>query len=123
MTKPRPRYGSCQMAISLYELAAVLAWQLLLLAPSIHAYTAPEELAALIALRDANINKSRSWARTLSHWTCPTEPADSDQPCDPCSKDWSGNWEFIHCRGSAGPYGEGSKGDYNGYVTNVHITD
>ncbi|GIL96108.1 hypothetical protein Vretimale_1986, partial [Volvox reticuliferus] len=74
-------------------------------------------------LRDANINKSASWKRTLSHWTCPTDPADSDQPCDPCSKDWSGNWEFIHCRGSYGPYGEGSVGNYDGMVTNVHITD
>ncbi|KXZ47995.1 hypothetical protein GPECTOR_31g358 [Gonium pectorale] len=91
-----------------------LALVALLLAATAKAVTAPDQLAALINFRDANINKSTSWSRTLSGWTCPTDPADSDQPCDPCSKDWSGNWEFIHCRGSAGPYGEGSIGDFDG---------
>ena len=47
-------------------------------------------------------------------WTCPTDRADSDQACDPCSRDWSGNFEHIHCRGAGGRYGEGSIGKYDG---------
>ncbi|PNW84271.1 hypothetical protein CHLRE_04g227600v5 [Chlamydomonas reinhardtii] len=88
-----------------------------------HAYTRPDQLQALLVLRNTYINKTSSWAKTLSHWKCPTDPSDSDSACDPCSKDWSGNWEYIHCRGSVGPYGEGSQGSFDGLVTNVHITD
>lgn len=53
----------------------------------------------------------------------PTDPISSDGPCDPCSKDWSGNWEHVHCRGVSGRYGEGSDGKFDGYVSTVHVTD
>ncbi|KAG2485326.1 hypothetical protein HYH03_015908 [Edaphochlamys debaryana] len=112
---PRPRSPALAVALPLLLLAAA--------AGLADAFTRPDQLAALNAYKDANINRSASWRKTLSKWTCPTDPADSDQACDPCSKDWSGNWEFIHCRGTNGPYGEGSTGDFNGLITNVHITD
>lgn len=69
--------------------------------PCVHTAAAVRTHAvkALLAFRDAQLNKSRNWAKALGDWTCPTDPSDSDQPCDPCSTDWSGNWEFIHCRG------------------------
>ena len=60
------------------------------------------------------MNRSVNWQDALKSWTCPTDPADSDGVCDPCSKDWSGNWEHIHCRGAGGRYGEGSVGKYDG---------
>ncbi len=41
-------------------------------------------------------------AKALDSWKCPTDAADSDGECDPCSRDWSGNWEHIHCRGEGG---------------------
>ncbi|MEW5318376.1 MAG: hypothetical protein WDW38_009601 [Sanguina aurantia] len=78
---------------------------------------------ALLTFRDALVNRSSTWKNALASWKCPTDPSSSDEECDPCSKDWSGNWEHIHCRGSSAGYGEGSRGVYDGYVTNVHITD
>ena len=77
-------------------------------------------VAALERIRDANTNRSSNWQRALKSWTCPTDPINSDQTCDPCSKDWSGNWEHMHCRGSGGRWGEGSDGNYDGYVTTIH---
>ncbi|KAG2427428.1 hypothetical protein HXX76_012364 [Chlamydomonas incerta] len=91
-------------------LAGLLVVLLLVAQPQqAHAYTRPDQLQALLVLRNAYINKTASWAKTLSHWKW-------------CGGG-QGNWEYIHCRGSVGPYGEGSQGAFDGLVTNVHITD
>ncbi|KAG1671071.1 hypothetical protein FOA52_000743 [Chlamydomonas sp. UWO 241] len=95
----------------------------LLLLSGVYAFTRPDQMAALNTIKDANTNRSASWVSALSSWTCPTDPADSDGTCDPCSRDWSGNWEHMHCRGAGARYGEGSTGVYDGYVTTIHVTD
>ncbi|GAX72949.1 hypothetical protein CEUSTIGMA_g404.t1 [Chlamydomonas eustigma] len=101
---------------------SIIVLPCIILIPS-NAYTVPEEVRALEFIKDANINRSINWQRALASWTCPTDADDSDEGCDPCSRDWSGNWEHIQCRGAGGRYGEGSIGHYDGYVTTVHVTD
>ncbi len=82
-----------------------------------------------------------------------SDPEASDSECDICSsKSWSGNWEYLHCRGASGrecveeqgrqppfalrrasrattrahaphaAYGEGSFGERDGVITTMHIT-
>ncbi|KAL6763024.1 hypothetical protein V8C86DRAFT_463651 [Haematococcus lacustris] len=80
-------------------------------------------VAAGVELRNALYNRSQNWASALKTWNCPTDPASSEQACDICSTDWSGNWEHLHCRGAEAKYGEGSNGVKDGLVTTVHITD
>lgn len=110
-----PRVGRVLLAVALAAACMLLN--------GADAMTRQDQVDALNKLREAAFASNPEWRNTLRSWTCPTDPADSDAECDPCSKDWSGNWEFIHCRGSSGAYGEGSKGDFDGYVTTVHITD
>ena len=86
-------------------------------------FTQPSEIDRLSLIRDKLLNKSLNWNKALSTWNCPTDPLTSDASCDPCSIDWSGNWEHLHCRGSSGRYGEGSDGKFDGYVSTVHVTD
>ena len=62
-------------------------WTVCCFMPSFVCYRAPARcphvlfvgfaVAAITALRDANINKSAHWRQTLSSWTCPTDPAGS----------------------------------------------
>ena len=54
---------------------------------------------------------------------CPTPPANSDAPCDPCGRRSDGNWAHAHCRGNSRGWGESGDLAPIGNVTNMHITD
>ncbi|KAJ9513824.1 hypothetical protein QJQ45_020903 [Haematococcus lacustris] len=69
-------------------------------ATSICSLTTNDSVVAGLELRNALFNRSLNWAKALKTWTCPTDPASSEQACDICSNDWSGNWGHLHCRGA-----------------------
>ncbi|KAF5834401.1 hypothetical protein DUNSADRAFT_8956 [Dunaliella salina] len=85
--------------------------------------TQPEEVSAIKYVRDRLSPRSINWATAMESWSCPTDPSSSQGECDVCSNNWSGNWEHVHCRGREGPYGEGSFGVRDGFITTIHITD
>ncbi|GBF87969.1 hypothetical protein Rsub_00681 [Raphidocelis subcapitata] len=102
--------------------AALLTALVALLAPAA-ALTTPEQFEAVSAFRDSLAPRSANWRDALATWRCPTDPANSDGPCDPCGRKSDGNWEHMHCRGKSTGWGESGDGTIDGNVTNVHITD
>lgn len=85
--------------------------------------TQPDQLQKLQLFKQMMVTRSKNWEMALEEWVCPTNPADSDSTCDPCSRDFTGNWKHMHCRGPTNGSGESSQGIYDGFVTNIHITD
>lgn len=74
------------------------------------AFTQPDELSALISLRDA-LRALRGGDVATANWLC------DDVSCDPCGDadgDGWGNWRYIGCRQF--------DGTPPGVVTNVHLT-
>ncbi|CAG9466355.1 unnamed protein product [Pedinophyceae sp. YPF-701] len=61
--------------------------------------------------------RSWYWNSALASWTCPRVAR-----CDPCGDRSSfGNFDHVYCRGPSS--GKNSDGRYDGYVTNLHLSD
>ena len=104
------------------------------------AYTAPDELRKLIALRAELMKPERGVADKLSSWRCPTDLFGNCDPCgaysgnDAAFGDDGGGWAYVACRRydiseretSAEIlgiyYSRGSQSSSPGVVTNIHIT-
>lgn len=136
------------MALQMAAVSATIALIALCLTATTQANTRPDQLAALIALRDSSIRKGPGWVQGFNEtqiggqyvsgdqelggpWVCPTDPQYSSpgQPCDPCGNNrpvpYWGNWNHVGCRGKnvTPDNTEGANRELgDGYVTNIHIT-
>ncbi len=77
----------------------------------------------LVEFRDVLSKRSSNWKNAFETWTCPTNASNSDAPCDPCGRYYIGNWDHFYCRGPSNGTGESGVGEYDGFVSNIHICD
>jgi len=78
-------------------------------------------VAKLIEFRDTMKTVSPTWASALESWTCPTNASNSDSDCDPCGRDWWGNWDHMACRSTKTNYRHDTvPGD--GIITHLHFS-
>ncbi|KAL6766780.1 hypothetical protein ACKKBG_A37330 [Auxenochlorella protothecoides x Auxenochlorella symbiontica] len=103
------------------RVALAFAAFLVFLASSVNAYTHPEELARLIAFRDKYRPVGWGWQYAFRTWNCPTRANNSDSECDPCGREWWGNWDHISCR-STDTLFRNDRIPGEGWVTNIHFS-